>query len=358
MSILQLEIKQASELKSKPASEENLGFGKIFTDHMFMMDYKEGKWINARIVPYGKLAIDPASTVLHYGQEIFEGLKAYHEASGRTLLFRAKDNFRRMNISAERMCLPQLDVEFVYLALCELLKIEKAWIPKSQGTSLYIRPTMFGNQEFLGVHPASEVTFFIICSPSGAYFAAGGCQPVGIYVEDSYVRAVKGGTGFAKTGGNYASSLIACQKAEAKGYSQVLWLDGIEHKYIEEVGAMNIFFKINGEVITPALEGNLLAGITRDSVIQLLKHKGIKITERKLTLQEVLDAEEAGTLEEIFGTGTAAVIAPVGKLAYLEQEIVINNNQTGPLAQELYDTLTGMQWGKIPALHGWSTDVK
>jgi len=311
----QISIQKTQNPKNKP-DQDNLGFGQIFTDHMFIMDYTEGKgWHDPRIVPYGPLSLEPSTMVFHYGQAVFEGLKAYKTEDGRILLFRPRKNMERINISNERVCIPKIDVDFAVEACKTLVSVDRDWIPEAEGTSLYIRPFIISTDPFLGVRPSWTYKFIIILSPVGAYYKEG-INPVKIYVESEYVRAVKGGTGYAKTPGNYAASLIAQVKAKELGYTQVLWLDGVEKKYIEEVGTMNVFFKINGEVITPSLDGSILAGITRESTIELLRASGIKVTERKITIEEIYNAHEAGTLEEAFGTGTAAVISPIGELSW------------------------------------------
>lgn len=342
--------------KEKP-DQNNLGFGKIFTDHMFTMDWTEEKgWHNPEIVEYAPLSLSPANITLHYGQSIFEGMKAYI-ANGEAVLFRPQENFRRINNSAERMALPKLDEEFALTALTELLKIDKDWIPTAEGTSLYVRPFMFGADEFLGVKPSSHVKFMIILSPSGAYFK-GGLQPNKIFVEDEYVRAVRGGTGFAKAAGNYAGSLIGQKKAEKHGYAQTLWLDGVEQKYIEEVGAMNIFFKVDGKYLTPELNGSILPGVTRDSIIKLLRHNGETVEERKISIEEIYEAADKGTLEEIFGTGTAAVISPVGELFDGKKKVVVNGGETGEASKKIYEQLTGIQLGKVEDPFNWVYVVK
>lgn len=342
--------------KEKP-DQNNLGFGKFFSDHMFIMDWNEEKgWYNPRIEEYGPLELAPSLISLHYGQSIFEGMKAYL-ANGKPVLFRPRENFARLNKSAERLALPQIDEEFALTALCELLKVDKDWIPTSEGTSLYIRPFMFGADELLGVKASSNVKFIIILSPSGAYFK-GDLQPNKIFVEDEYVRAVRGGTGFAKAAGNYAGSLLGQNKAAKFGYAQTLWLDGVEQKYVEEVGAMNIFFKIDGTYITPELNGSILPGVTRDSIIKLLKHNGEKVEERKLSIQEVYDAYDTGKLEEVFGTGTAAVISPVGELFDGNKKVVINNFETGEASKKIYKQLTGIQLGKVEDPFGWVYEIK
>lgn len=334
-------------------SDDKLGFGKYFSDHMFVMDYDSDiGWHDARIVPFAYLSLHPASTVLHYGAEIFEGLKAYRRADGGVQLFRPMENIKRMNTSAERMCLPLIDENDALQILTTFVELEKDWVPHSFGTSLYLRPFMFGNDETLGVHTVHRATFMIIASPSGSYYAEG-INPVKIMIEDEDVRAVRGGTGYAKCGGNYAASTRAGEKASRRGYSQVLWLDGVERKYIEEVGAMNVMFKIDGEIITPALTGSILPGITRKSCIEVLKNKGYKVSERLLSIDELTDALENGRLEEAWGCGTAAVVSPIGMLSYKDKEYPVNGGKIGAITQELYDTLTGIQWGKIEDSYGW-----
>ena len=353
-----IRIELTKSPKAKPTDESALGFGKIFTDHMFIMDYTTGKgWHDARIVPYGNIEFSPAAMCLHYGQEVFEGLKAYRTADGEIQLFRPEENFKRLNLSNERLVIPAIDEEFALHALKELLKIEKDWVPHSEGASLYIRPFIIACDPFLGVRPGDEYKFIIILSPSGAYYSTG-LNPVSIYVEEKYVRAVKGGMGYAKTGGNYAASLIGQDEAHKQNYSQVLWLDGVEKKYIEEVGAMNMFFIIDGEVLTPELVGSILPGITRKSTIELCKSWGMKVSERRITIQEIADAYKAGKLEEAFGTGTAAVISPVGHLKWGDMVMEINGNKIGPVSQKLYDTMTGIQYGRLPDEKGWIVKVE
>ncbi len=353
-----IRIELTKSPKAKPTDESALGFGKIFTDHMFIMDYTTGKgWHDARIVPYGNIEFSPAAMCLHYGQEVFEGLKAYRTADGEIQLFRPEENFKRLNLSNERLVIPAIDEEFALHALKELLKIEKDWVPHSEGASLYIRPFIIACDPFLGVRPGDEYKFIIILSPSGAYYSTG-LNPVSIYVEEKYVRAVKGGMGYAKTGGNYAASLIGQDEAHKQNYSQVLWLDGVEKKYVEEVGAMNMFFIIDGEVLTPELVGSILPGITRKSTIELCKSWGMKVSERRITIQEIADAYKAGKLEEAFGTGTAAVISPVGHLKWGDMVMEINGNKIGPVSQKLYDTMTGIQYGRLPDEKGWIVKVE
>ena len=352
---MDIKITRNPSPKEKPTGK--LGFGKIFTDHMFLMNYTEGQgWHDARIVPYGPLSLDPSAMVFHYAQEIFEGLKAYRTASGEIQLFRPYENVRRMNNSADRLCMPQIDPEDWVTAVKTLVELEKDWVPYEEGTSLYIRPFMIATDPMLGVHPSKTYLFIIILSPVGSYYA-GGLDPVRIYIETKYVRAVRGGTGEAKTGGNYAASIKSQEISEELGYSQVLWLDGVEQKYIEEVGAMNVFFKIAGKIVTPALVGSILPGITRKSAVELLRDWGYEVEERRLSAEEVETAAKNGTLEEMFGTGTAAVISPVGELLIGDTHIKINGGQIGPVSQKLYDTLTGIQWGRIADTKGWITKI-
>ena len=355
--MLNIKYDLVSVKKEKP-DWDNLGFGKYFTDHMFIMDYDAGMgWHDARIVPYQNLSLDPACMVFHYAQEMFEGLKAYRTPDGSIQLFRPQKNIERMNNTNKRLCIPQLNPDDVLDALRAVVDVENDWVPVKEGTSLYIRPFIIATDVQLGVHPSKSYKFIIIMSPVGAYYAEG-IKPVKIFVETEYVRAVKGGTGFAKVGGNYACSLIGQEKAERLGYSQVLWLDGIEHKYIDEVGAMNVFFVIDGKVITPALdEGNILPGVTRASCIEILRKLGYTVEERKLSLAEVIEAYKAGKLDEAFGTGTAAVVSPMGALDTEKEKMVINNGEIGKVAQTLYDTLTGIQWGRLPDDFGWTVKV-
>ena len=349
---MQITITKTATPKQMPA-EESLGFGKVFTDHMFIMDYDDKiGWHNARILPFGYIPLHPASTVLHYGAEIFEGLKAYRRADGGVQLFRPMENIKRMNNSAERMSLPLLDEQEALEILETFVKLEERFVPKSFGTSLYLRPFMFGNDESLGVHAVHRATFMLIASPSGSYYAEG-INPVKIMIENEDVRTVRGGTGYAKCGGNYAASTRAGERAAKKGYSQVLWLDGVERKYIEEVGAMNVMFKINGEIVTPMLTGSILPGITRKSCIEVLKSLGYKVTERLLSVDELMSALKDGSLEEAWGCGTAAVVSPIGKLAYGDEEYLVGGGKIGEVTQKLYDILTGIQWGKVEDTFNW-----
>ncbi len=343
--------------KEKPAPGTPLSFGHLFTDHMFVMPYTQGQgWHDPRIEPFSNLSLSPATMVLHYGQAMFEGMKAYRAPDGRALLFRPDMNARRVNVTNRRLCIPALPEEDFLQAVKAIVKTEKDWIPGDPGTSLYIRPFIIATDAYLGVAPSKTYLFIIILCPVGAYYA-GGLSPVGIWIEDEYVRAVRGGMGFAKTGGNYAGSLIGQVKAHDEGYAQVLWLDGIERKYIEEVGAMNIFFKINGTLVTPELNGSILPGVTRDSVIKLCASWGIPVEERRVSLEELLDAQQDGSLEEVFGTGTAAVISPVGQLRYQDQVMSIGTGKIGQLSQQLFDSLTALQWGRSEDTYGWTVEV-
>ena len=353
--MLDIKITKTENPKAKP--EKVTGFGKIFTDHMFVMNYETGKgWFDPRIVPYENLSLSPASMVFHYGQEMFEGLKAYKGDDGKAYLFRPDMNAKRTTQTNERLCIPYLPEEDFVQAVKELVAVEKDWIPTDPGTSLYIRPFIIATDDFLGVAPSDTYLFLVILSPSGAYYESG-LDPVGIWIEDEFVRAVRGGMGFAKTGGNYAASLIAQVKAHDDGYAQVLWLDGVERKYIEEVGSMNIFFVIDDVVVTPELNGSILPGITRDSTLFLCRQWGLKTEERKISVDELIEAQKAGRLKEVFGTGTAAVISPVGKLRYEDEVFTIGDGGIGPITQKLYDTITGIQTGKLPDEYGWRVEV-
>ena len=353
---MEIKFVKADSLKEKPDSS-TLGFGKIFTDYMFMMDYsREEGWHDARIVPFGNLSIHPAATVLHYGSEIFEGLKAYRRADGKVQLFRPMENIRRLNSSAERLCLPTIPEDLAFQVLTEFVRVEQDWTPSAEGTSLYLRPFMFGNDETLGVHAVHNARFMIIASPVGSYYKEG-INPVKIMIEDEDVRAVRGGTGYTKCGGNYAASNRAGERAEQKGYSQVLWLDGVERKYIEEVGAMNVMFKINDEIVTPMLSGSILPGITRKSCLEVLRDKGYKVSERLLSVDELAEAMKNGSLKEAWGCGTAAVISPIGELCYKDRKYTVNNGEIGEVTQMLYDTLTGIQWGNIEDSYGWTYKI-
>ena len=351
--MLDIKVTLTQTPKQKPVDESALGFGRIFTDHMFLMDYELGVgWHNARIVPYGDFPIDPAAMVLHYGPAIFEGCKCYRTADNTLQLFRPKDNLARMSRSAERMCMPVLDEETALEGLKQLIRIDADWVPHREGTSLYIRPTMISTDVGLGVHASKKYCFFIILSPVGAYYKEG-LKPVSIYVEDEYVRAVRGGVGFTKCAGNYAASILAGDIAEKKGFSQVLWLDGVEQKYVEEVGSMNMMFAYGNKIVTPKLNGSILPGITRDSVLKLAVQLGYEAEEKRLDVNEIFADAKSGKLTEAFGTGTAAVISPVGVLALRDEKVTLGDGGIGVISQKLYDTLTGIQYGRLEDRNGW-----
>ncbi len=348
-----ISVTLTTNYKEKPAGPD-IPFGVFTTDHMFLMNYdREQGWHDPRIVPYAPFQMDPACMVLHYAQEIFEGMKAYRDEAGKIRLFRPEENFKRMNDSCERMSIPKIDVDFCVEAVKQLVTLEKDWVPTAPNTSLYIRPFIFATDIHVGVHASHTYQFAVILSPVGPYYATG-LAPVSIMIEEDDVRAVRGGTGFTKCGGNYAASLRAGEKAEEKGFSQVLWLDGVERKYIEEVGSMNVLFKIGGKIVTPALNGSILPGITRKSCLQLLRDKGYEVEERRLSVDELIGVARDGSLEEAFGSGTAAVVSPIGSLYYKGETFVISGGGIGPVAQDLYDTLTGIQWGRVEDPYGWS----
>lgn len=354
----EIRLERATSLKPKPTDESKLGFGAVFTDHMLLIRYNEKEgWHDPSIVPYAPLSLDPAAMCLHYSQEIFEGMKAYRGEDNEIYLFRPEENFRRLNSSCERMCIPTMDEGLLLESLKKLVNLERDWVPSAENASLYIRPFIISTEAKLGVKPASEYLYLVILSPSGPYYASG-LDPVKIYVESEYVRAVHGGVGMVKTGGNYAASLKAQDEAHRRGCSQVLWLDGVEKRYIEEVGSMNMFFVLGDTVVTPSLCGSILPGITRKSVIELLKSWGVRVQERRVTLEEILEAHENGTLTEAFGTGTAAVVSPVGELLAGEKNHVIGGGKIGTLSQRLYNELTGIQWGKQADPFGWRVIVK
>lgn len=353
---MDIRFEKREHLKEKP-DQKNLGFGKYMTDYMFVMDWdREKEWHDARIVPHEPMLLDPACVALHYAQETFEGMKAYRTKEGKIQLFRPEMNAKRMIKSNERLCMPPVPVDMFVEAVEELVKVEKDWVPSEPETSLYIRPFMFATESSLGVHMASSYKFVVICTPVGAYYAEG-VNPVRILVEDELVRAVKGGTGFTKCGGNYAASILGQVKAEKQGCTQVLWLDGVERKYVEEVGTMNIMFKIAGEIYTAPIEGTVLPGVTRDSIIHILKDWGYKVNETRLSVDDLMKAGHDGTLEEAFGTGTAAVISPVGEFVYKDDKVTVNDFKTGELTQKLYDYLTGIQWGSVEDNYHWTVGV-
>ncbi len=355
---MEIKVTRTKHPKQKPQDEAKLGFGQVFSDHMFVMKYARGTgWHDAEIVPYGPFMLDPSAQVLHYAQEVFEGMKAYRTRDGKIQLFRPQCNAQRFVDSCERLCIPPVDEQDFVEAVKAIVHIDKDWVPHSEGASLYIRPFIFATGCRLGVHASDEYIFCIILSPSGAYYASG-LKPVRIYVEDEYIRAAPGLTGFAKCGGNYAASMKSGELAEKLGYAQVLWLDGVEHKYVEEVGAMNIFFKIDGKIITAPCNGTVLPGVTRRSVIELCKEWGYEVSEERLAVDDLMQYARSGHVEEVFGTGTAAVISPVGELRWKDETTIIHDNTIGELTAKLYDTLTGIQWGRIKDTKGWITAVE
>lgn len=352
----EITIQKAAALKAKP-DPKNLQFGKFFTDHMFLMNYDAGQgWHDPRIVPYGPFVLDPSVMVFHYAQEVFEGMKAYRTPDGGVQLFRPMENVRRLRSSCERLCIPPLEDDMALKAIKSLVSLEKDWVPGEPGTSLYIRPFIIATDASLGVHASHSYIFCIICCPVGSYYPEG-INPVKIYVENDDVRAVRGGMGYTKTGGNYAASIRAGEKAEEAGYTQVLWLDGVHRKYIEEVGSMNVLFKVDGRVITPELTGSVLPGITRKSCLDLLRHWGIPVEERLITAEELFEDAKSGKLEEAWGSGTAAVVSPIGEMAWKDTDVVVNGGKIGPITHRLYDTITGIQWGTLPDPFGWTVKL-
>jgi branched-chain amino acid aminotransferase len=353
---MNIEVNKTAKSKLGSTSLQNLGFGEVFTDHMFIMDYSDGKWHSPRIVPFGDIPVSPALCSLHYGQIVFEGLKAFPNKKGGINIFRPQKYHERMNKSCRRLCIPEVEYDIFIEALRQLVIMDKDWIPRKRGESLYIRPFIFATENFLGVRISKIYRLMIILSPVGAYYKEG-LNPVKLVTSGEYVRAVKGGLGTAKTPANYAASLLPAEEAKHEGFSQVLWLDGIEHKYIEEVGSMNICFLIGDEVVAPALDGTILDGVTRNSALFLARDWGIKVTERKISIDEILDCAKKGILKEVFGTGTAAVISPVGMIKHGKSEISINNGKIGQLSQKLYDELTGIQYGEKPDKFGWCVEI-
>lgn len=353
---IRIETKPEAERGTLPADSAQLGFGSRFTDHMFCLDYRDGGWHDARIQPYGPITLDPAALVLHYGQEVFEGMKAYRGVDGVIRLFRPDKNAERMARSCERMCMAVVEPTFFVEAIRQLVEVEQAWVPKDPGTALYIRPTMIATEAILGVRAAKEYLFYVICSPVGPYFPQG-FKPIDLLVSKTYVRAVEGGVGNAKTGGNYAASLLAGKEAAAAGFSQVLYLDAKEHRYVEEVGAMNMMFAFGETIVTPPLTGSILPGVTRMSVIELARGLGYKVEERPLDIAEVQAGARDGSLTEVFGTGTAAAIAPVGRLRHEGEDLLINDQQVGPVAEALYNALQDIQYGRADDSHGWTVTI-
>lgn len=353
---LDIKVTRVPRTRVMPKAAD-LGFGRIFTDHMFAMDYEEGRgWFDARIVPYGPIPMDPGASALHYGQAMFDGCKAFRAKDGRVLLFRNKRHAARMSEGAPRLGMPAPDPDTIHEAMKALVDFERDWVPNEPGTSLYLRPTLIGTEGFLGVRAAKKYLFYVILSPVGAYYADG-MKPVKIWVEKDYIRAAKGGLGAVKAGANYAASLFAATAAQKRGYAQVLWLDAIEHRYCEEVGVMNLFVQFKDEIVTAPLGGTILAGVTRDSVITLLRDWGYKVNERRYAFDEVIEAKKNGSLGEVFGTGTAAVISPVGEFGFTEGSLKTSDGTIGPLAQRLYSTLTSIQYGEAPDTHGWTEEV-
>ena len=351
-----IRITRSTTTKRKPKDSE-LTFGTVFTDHMFLMDFHEEKgWYDPRVEPYGPFSLDPATAVLHYAQALFEGLKAFRGADGRIRLFRPQKHAERLNVTARRLCIPTIEPELILRSWTTLVDVDRDWVPSSVGTSLYIRPTVIASEPFLGVRPAKRYVYYVILSPVGAYYPEG-INPVKIKVIDDYVRACPGGLGEAKTGGNYAASLLAAEEAKHEGFTQVLWLDGVHRKYLEEVGTMNLMLRLGDEVITPPLAGTILAGVTRDSALTLLRDWGVRVSERAVSIDEVAAAARAGTLQEVWGTGTAAVISPVGELAYRGERIVIHDGKIGELTKRLYDAIVGVQYATAPDTHGWTVEV-
>ncbi|WNG41370.1 branched-chain amino acid aminotransferase [Archangium minus] len=355
--MLPIEVQRAATLKPKPSSE-GLGFGKYFTDHMFRMDYSpERGWHQARILPHGPLGLDPGAAVLHYAQAVFDGSKIFRGKDGQLRAFRIDDHCKRLAASADRLAMAVVPPEVAREAIEALVKLEADWVPNAPGTSLYVRPVVIASEAFLGVRPADKYIFFVILSPVGSYFA-GGAETVRIWVEQEHTRAAPGGLGGAKAAANYAAGLKASVEAKKRGYAQVLWLDALEHQYIEEVGTMNLFVRIGDEIITPPLDGTFLPGITRESVLTLLRDWGMKVSERKLAISELREAHKKGELREVFGTGTAAVISPVGGLGFQDGELRIGDGKVGEVSQRLYETVTGIQNGTLPDRHGWMSLIK
>lgn len=355
---MEIRVTKSTIIGQKPRPKDSeLGFGKYTTDHMFLMDYSEARgWYDARIEPYHDLSLDPTALVLHYNQEVFEGLKAYHLEDGGIGLFRPEKNIERMNTSARRMVMPEVDPDFFLRAMKELILLDRDWIPKSEGTSLYIRPTMIANEPALGVRPSEQYLFYIVLCSVGAYYPEG-FNPTRIYVSDEYVRAAKGGAGEFKTSCNYGTTLLVSKQAAKKGYTQVLWLDAKERKYVEEVGTSNIFFYIDDELVTPPLGGTILPGITRVSILQLARYWGLNVSERLISIEEVVDGCKCGALKEMFATGTAAVISPVGEIDYKGKDFRVGNGNTGELSKKLYDEITGIQYGRREDPFGWRARI-
>ncbi len=352
--MLEVDLKKVEKSKIDNYDLENLVFGTIFTDHMFMMEYKDGKWDKPKIIPYGPISLEPSICSLHYAQMGFEGLKAFKTVDDKINIFRIDKNYERFCTTCERLCMPQVSKEIFIEGIKMLVDLDRKWIPKKKGSALYIRPFMFATEPFLGVRPSKSYLYMVILSPVGPYYKEG-FNPVKLITSGTFTRACEGGLGFTKAAANYAISLYPATQAQKKGYTQVLWLDGKEHRYVEEVGTMNFFCVIDNEVITPPIStGTILPGITRESVITILRDKDYKVSERKISIDEIIEAHEKGILNEIFGTGTAAVISPVGELAHEDKKIIVNNGKTGPIAQMLFEEITGIQYGEKPDKYGWN----
>ncbi len=355
-SLNKMEVRLTTAPKIKP-DQTKLGFGQYFSDHMFVSEYKPDQiWTQSKITPYEPLPLDPAASVLHYGQALFEGMKAFRQNNGRIVLFRPEFNARRMIDGANRLCMKAPPVEYFVEAVKRIVKVDSSWVPNSKSCSLYIRPTLIGSEGFLGVRPSENFLFYIILSPVGSYYKEG-IAPVKIHVEDQYLRAAPGGLGATKAGANYAASLKAALQAKKQGYAQVLWLD-VNHKYIEEVGTMNVFFVIDGKIVTPELSGSILEGGVRNSTIALIKKHNLPFEERKISMDELVQAHKLGVLQEAFGTGTAAVISPIGELEYKSEKMLINGGKIGTIAQKLYNEITGIQYGDIPDENGWVVPIE
>lgn len=349
----QISIQKVSKSTLPGFDFSNTPFGKFYTDHMFIADYKDKQWKNARIVPYGKISVSPATPALHYSHSIFEGLKAHRSASGEALVFRPLENLKRLNKSAERMCMVSVPEELYMDALKTLVDLDRGWIPDAPGSSLYIRPFLFSADEYIGIRPSEDFTFMIILSPVGSYYSA----PVKVKIETHYSRAVEGGTGYAKTGGNYGGSIYPAKLAQEKGYHQLIWTDGRTHEYIEESGTMNVMFVIGDTLVTPALSDSILPGITRDSVLQLVRSWGNKVEERKVSVKEVVEAMEKGMLKEAFGVGTAATIAPIAVIGYNGKDYTLPPVEKRELANKIYSELDGIKHGTKPDPFGWIVKI-
>ncbi len=348
-----IEITRSTHSKLPNIDFNNLQFGSVFSDHMFAMEFEDGSWKNHRIEPFGPIKVHPVSASLHYGQAIFEGLKSYRGSDNQIRIFRPEMNHERMNTSCDRMCMPRVDRDTFLGSIEQLINVDRGWVPPGATQALYIRPVMFANEGQLDVRPANHYKFLIITSPVDSYFGANS-PAVALKAEEKFTRAIQGGTGFAKAGGNYAATFLATNKSRGDGFAQVLWLDGVEHRYIEEVGQMNICFYLDGKLVTPALRGTILPGVTRNSVLHLVKDMGIECEERLIDIQEIIDGAQNGRLHEAFGCGTAAIITAVGSIGYQGKKYEINCGKTGPLSQKLFKTILGIQRGELEDPYGWT----